>query len=626
MPRSPHEHPLLGRLNSPAGVRRLSREELPQLAAELRTCLAARAGIAPGELAASLSTVELAVALHYSYRTPHDRVIWDGGQAQHAHQVLTGRRPRLQMVRQQARPSSAAARFDVRLDHFAAGHAGAAISAAVGIANAAALKGETRRVIAVIGCRAINAGMAFEALNHAGSLPTDLLVILNDSGDSPVGGADELAARLARAFNGPWYGQLREGGKRMLRQMPTMRELARRSERHLKGMVLPGTLFEEMGFYYTGPIDGRDVRVLSKVLQGLQRRRGPQFLHVLTHEQGLRRPGRPPLMRSRRAPRIPAALATAAAPAGFAGVFTRFACDAAARDPRLVCISTAPTAEAGLSEYAARFPSRYFEVTSTEQHAVTFAAGLAAEGARPVVAIRSSLLQRAYDQLIHDVALQRLPVLFAVDGAGLVGGAAHHGSYDVSFLRCIPGLTLAAPADEPECRQLLFLAAGLPGPAVVRFPSGAVAAPAAPTERLAMPVGRGEVRRQGGSALALLVFGTLLDSARRVAERLDATLVNMRFVKPLDEPLLHDLAARHEALVTLEESALAGGAGAAVGEALRAQGAHCALLSLGLPDRFIANGTRAECLAAAGLDFAGISATIERWWHARGQQQRAAGG
>jgi 1-deoxy-D-xylulose-5-phosphate synthase len=619
-------------------LRRLPREKLPPLASELRRYLTERVSIPPEHLAASLATVELAIALHYAYRTPQDRLVWDGGQQTYAHKVLTGRRPRLHAVKQKGRltmNTAAAAAAAEKYDHqFGGGRRSSSISAALGMASAAAIKGENRRVVAVIGDRALTAGMAFEALNHAGSLPTDLLVILNDSGESGVGGADELSARCARAFSGPLYGQLREGGKRILRQMPTMRELARRSERHLKGMVLPGTLFEEIGFHYAGPLDGRDVKGLLKALQNLQKLSGPRFLHVVTHDLSGRwrfRPAAPPSGRNRRAPQIvpraPAAIAGAAPPC-FAQVFGRWLCDMAARDPRIVCVNGAPTAIPGLGEFAKLFPERYFEAGTTEQHAVTFAAGLAAAGRKPAVALTSSPLQRAYDQLIHDVALQKLPVLFAVDGAGLTGshGAPHQGSYDLSFLRCIPGLTVAVPADENECRQLLYTVSTLPGPAVVRFPCGPAPGIVADATMSAWPPGRAEVRREGRSGLALLVFGPLLGAARRIAERLDATLVNMRFVKPLDQQLVRSLCSYHEALVTIEENSIAGGAGSAVGELVQAQGRQIALLHVGIPDHFIEQGTREDCLAAAGLDLSGLNAAIDHWWRAQQQRQlRVAG-
>ena len=622
MRRSPNEHSLLSRLNSPADLRRIPREQLPQLAAELRQLLGERTNIDAVDLNASLSAVELAVALHHVYRTPHDRLIWDGGQQPLAHRILTRRGPRLQAVRPR-RPPAGAARTDSKYEHFAAGHSSTSISAALGMAIAAQTRGESRRVVAVLGDQALHAGMAFEALNHAGSLPTDLLVILNDERPAFAGGA---AARFARAFSGPWYGQLRESGKRVLQQAPTIRERARRSERHLKGMVLPGTLFEEMGFNYTGPVERTDVKQLVRTLQQLQRLRGPQFLHVVSYQNRRVRRGAA-RSRPRLASRQPAAHAGGDAAEHLAGAFGSWLSAAAERDARLVCVAAAGAALPGLAQFAARFPERYFAVGGSEQHAVTFAAGLAAAGQRPVVALSSSLLQRAYDQLIHDVALQRLPVLFALDGAGLAGAdsAAHQGSFDVSFLRPIPNLSIAVPADQHELLQLLPACAAAEGPSVVRLPRGAASSAQPALPPVAAPFGRGEVRREGHSGLALLVFGTLLEPARRVAERLDATLANMRFVKPLDAGLLLSLCARHAALVTIEESAVSGGAGSAVGELLQQQQRQLPLLQLGLPDRFIAQGTREGCLAAAGLDLPGMTTSIERWWRALQQQRLAAG-
>jgi 1-deoxy-D-xylulose-5-phosphate synthase len=620
---SPNEPSLLGRLGSPADLRRLPRERLPQLAAALRRHLN-DCGANPAEATAPLATVELAIALHYCFRTPQDRLIWDGGQDTQAHQLLTGGRARVHAVRARSRSAAPLLRGDNKYDHFGVGHAGTAISAALGMANAAALRGESRRVVAVIGDRALAAGMAFEALNHAGSQDADLLVILNDSGESGGGGTDALSEHCARAFSGSLYGQLRAGGKRMLRQLPTMRELARRSEKHLKGMLLPGTLFEEIGFIYTGPLDGHDLKALVRALQSLQKQRGRQFLHILTNGRATRTRA-PALVRSQRSSRAsvtprPAPMARGAGPE----VLGRWLCDMAERDPRLVCVNAASAA--GMSEFAARFAARYFDLATREQHAVTFAAGLATEGRRPVLAIGSSLLQRGYDQLVHDVALQRLPVLFALGDAGPGGGAgaAHQGSFDVSFLRCIPGLTLATPADENECRQLLYTAATLPGPAVVRLPGHTGGAVAKGAALQGWPAGRGEIRREGGSGLALLVFGAPLAAARQVAEHLDATLVNMRFVKPLDVALLQDLCARHEALVTIEENAVAGGAGSAVGEALAAQCLLVRLLHLGIPDHFVDYGTREARLAAAGLDAAGLTLSIERWSGAPRRRRHAA--
>jgi 1-deoxy-D-xylulose-5-phosphate synthase len=621
---SPQEHPLLSRVNSPADLRRLGLDKLPALASELRQFLIHRGGRRGGHLAAGLGAVELAIALHYAYKTPHDRLIWDGGQQADPHQILTSRRARLHAARKSGRAAPSAPRTENEHDASGLGHAGNAISAALGSAIGAALQGESRRVVAVISDRSLTAGMAFEALNHAGALPADLLVILNDSSDADGRGIGALSAHFACALSGPLYANLRAGGKRMLRQMPTMRELARRSEKHLKGMVLPGTLFEEMGFNYLGPVDGHDLKGLIRTLRNIQKLRGPQFLHVVTRPADPTRAARP-------APFDPP---SAAAPeareavASFSEVFGQWACEAASVDPKIVCVAAAARTVLHLSDFAHRFPERYFDAAIAEQHAVTFAAGLATEGYKPILAIHSSGLQRAYDQLIHDVALQKLPVMFAVDGAGLLGsdGATQQGSYDLSYLRCIPGLVIMAPADENECRQMLHTARELSGPALVRYPRGA--GPGVPLARKmrALPVGRAEIRREGGSGLALLVFGTLLERARKIAERLDATLVNMRFVKPLDAALVRALCARHEALVTIEENATRGGAGSAVGELIRSYGLQIPLLHLGIPDHFIEHGSRERSLSGAGLDFSALSARIERWWSAQGKSVPVARG
>jgi 1-deoxy-D-xylulose-5-phosphate synthase len=565
----------------------------------------------PRMLAPSLDVVELAIALHYVYKTPHDRVVWDGGQSTYAHKMLTGRRPRLHAARQKAQLLATRGRGDSRYDQLGAGHASSAISVALGIATAAAARGESRRVVAVIGERALAAGMAFEALNHAGSLPCDLLVILNDSDASFVRGAGALSAQFARAFCGPLYGQLRARGKRILSQMPTMRELARRSEKHLKGMVLPGSLFEEMGFHYTGPFDGSDMTGLVRTLQHLQKQAGPQFLHVVNRGGKARH--------AVRAPRAARLGALSPAAGELAQTVGGWACEMATRDPRLVCISADAPASVGLEGFAARFPERFFEATGSEQHAVTLAAGLATQGQRPLVALRAGQLARAYDQLIHDVALQSLPVLFAVAEGGLSDSecSVEHSACELSFLRCIPGLTVAVPADANECRQLLATAMTLPGPAVVRCSGVDATFRQTAANARALPAGRAALLREGASGTALLVFGALLDGARHAAECLDATLINMRFVKPLDETVLASVASRHQGLVTIEENVVAGGAGSAVAEWLRARGHELPVLHLGIAPGVPARGGRAACLEASGLDAPGLNASIERWQTSR---------
>ncbi len=501
------------------------------------------------------------------------------------------------------------------------------------MAVAAAQLGEERRVVAVIGDGAMTAGMAFEALNHAGSLPANLLVILNDNDMSISENVGALSNYFARVLSGRVYAHLREGSKKVLRPMPTVRELARRSEEHMKGMVLPGTMFEEMGFNFIGPIDGHDVKALVSTLRNIRKLKGPQFLHVVTRKgQGYAPAEADPIKWHGPGPFDPASgtiFKEKSAGPSYSQIFGQWLCDMAARDPKIVGITPAMREGSGLVEFSKRYPERYFDVAIAEQHAVTFAAGLAVEGLKPVVAIYSTFLQRAYDQLIHDVALQNLPVVFALDRAGLVGsdGATHQGSYDLSFLRCIPNMVVMAPADENECRQMLFTATTLNRPSAVRYPRGTGPGVAVREEMAALPVGRGEVRREGRSGLALLAFGAMVEPAQKIAERLDATVINMRFIKPLDESLVMSVAAHHRAIVTIEENATAGGAGSAVGELLASDGVTLPLLHLGIPDRFIEHGSREECLVAAGLDLASLTGAVERWWALQNPERaRSAGG
>jgi 1-deoxy-D-xylulose-5-phosphate synthase len=615
------KYPLLSSLNSPADLRGLAPSTLTTLATELREFLVQSLSTRGGHFASGLGTVELTIALHYVFATPHDRLVWDVGHQAYPHKILTGRRERLPTIKQPGGLAPFPSRDESEYDTFGVGHSSTSISAALGMAVAAAAKGDDRRVVAIIGDGALTAGMAFEALNHAGSMPTDLLVVLNDNNMSISENVGAMSNRFAQALSGPTYTHLREQGKRIFRQMPTVRELARRSERHLKGMVLPGTLFEELGFNYIGPVDGHDVDALVKTLQNVRKLRGPQFLHVVTRKgKGYAPAEADPIKWHGPGPFDPASgtlLKEKSSGPSYSQIFGQWLCDMAASDPRIVGVTPAMREGSGLVEFSKRFPERYFDVAIAEQHAVTFAAGLATEGVKPVVAIYSTFLQRAYDQLIHDVALQNLPVVFAVDRAGLVGsdGATHQGSYDLSYLRCIPNLVIMAPADENECRQMLYTASTVAGPAVVRYPRGTGPGVAIASAMTALPVGRAQVRREGRSGLALLVFGTLLDAAQKIADALDATLVNMRFVKPLDENLVIEMATRHRALVTIEENAVAGGAGNAVGEVLACRGTPLPHLQLGIPDRFIEHGSRESCLAAAGLDTAGLRARIESWWN-----------
>jgi 1-deoxy-D-xylulose-5-phosphate synthase len=613
---APERYTLLKGMESPADLHRLAVGRLPALARELRAFLLKDAAPHNEPPAAGLAATELAIALHYVFDPLRDLLVWDGGPAARPHGVLA---EWCQHGRQQPRLCDA-------------GHAGNAISAALGMAVAAARRGEPRRVVAIIDERALSAGIAYEALNHAGSLPVDLLVVLNDFGPPLSGLYAELSNQLARLLSGRAYSRLRLLGKQALRHKPTMWELARRSERHLKGMVLPGTLFEELQFNYVGPVDGHNLKALVATLRNLKRLHGPQFLHVVTHAGRGTRPAVRGSFRWGRAGRSLGAAphgpraGAAGRDADYGRACARWLCDMAASDARIVAIATGMGEEPGVREFAQRFPGRCFDVGAAHQHAVTLAAGLATEGLRPVVMIPATLLQRTYDQLIHDVALQRLPVVLAVHGAGTVGGdgVAQRGCYDLGYLRCIPNLTIMAPADENECRQMLYTATTLPGPAVVRYPrgQGPGAVSAAPLAALAL--GRAHLCRSGASGVALLVFGAPLGAAAVAAARLDATLVNMRFVKPLDRELLTAVAASHQALVTIEENVVAGGAGSAVAEALAAAGVKIPLLQLGIPERLIERGSRASCLAAAGLDAPRLMARVERWWQRRSAALRRA--
>src|SRR5579863_3473110 len=561
MSEPPDKYPLLDAISSPADLRHLGVAKLPALAAELRSFLIQTVSTRGGHFAAGLGTVELTIALHYVYDTPGDRLVWDVGHQAYPHKVLTGRRERLHTIKQDGGLAPFPSRAESEYDTFGVGHSSTSISAALGMAVAAARAGEDRRVVAVIGDGAMTAGMAFEALNHAGSLPADLLVILNDNDMSISENVGALSNHFARALSGRVYAHLREGGKKVLKQMPTAWELARRSEEHLKGMVLPGTLFEEMGFNYIGPMDGHDVGALVRTLRNVRKLRGPQFLHVVTRKgKGYAPAEADPIKWHGPGPFDPVSgtiFKEKSSGPSYSQIFGQWLCDIAEADPRIIGITPAMREGSGLVQYSKRFPDRYFDVAIAEQHAVTFAAGLATEGLRPVVAIYSTFLQRAYDQLIHDVALQNLPVVFALDRAGLVGsdGATHQGSYDLSYLRCIPNLVVMAPADENECRQMLYTASTLASPSIVRYPRGAGPGVAVQAEMTALTLGKAQLRREGKSGLALLAFGALVAPAQQIAEALDATLVNMRFVKPLDEELVLALAARHRALVTIEENA-----------------------------------------------------------------------
>ena len=618
--KSSDSYPLLSGIDLPADLRRLPATQLEPLAAELRRYLIETVSQMGGHFAAGLGTVELTVALHYVFDTPRDRLVWDVGHQAYPHKVLTGRRDRLQTIKHKDGLAPFPTRKESEYDTFGVGHSSTSISAALGMAIGAARAGERRRVVAVIGDGAMSAGMAFEALNHAGSTDVDLLVILNDNDMSISENVGAFSNYFARVLSGKLYASLREGSKKVLKRMPTVWELARRSEEHMKGMILPGTIFEELGLNYIGPIDGHDLGALVSTLRNLRDAKGPQFLHIVTRKgKGYAPAEADPIKWHGPGPfdaKSGVIFKEKAAGPSYSQVFGQWLCDMAEADPRIVGITPAMREGSGLVEFSRRFPDRYFDVAIAEQHAVTFAAGLACEGTVPVVAIYSTFLQRGYDQLVHDVALQDLPVVFAVDRAGLVGGdgATHQGSFDLSFLRCIPGLVVMAPADENECRQMLYTGVTLKRPAVVRYPRGA--GPGAPIEAQmrALPLGKAEVRREGRSGLAILAFGALVPACAAIADRLDATLVNMRFVKPLDEALVLEIAGRHEAIVTVEENVVAGGGGSAIDELLVAHGAALPVLNIGIPDQFVEHGSRDECLAAAGLDAASLETTISQWW------------
>jgi 1-deoxy-D-xylulose-5-phosphate synthase len=621
-------YPLLERINSPADLRLLDRSELRDLARELRDFLLHSVAQTGGHLSSNLGTVELTIALHYVFATPEDRIVWDVGHQTYAHKILTGRRAAMARLRQWEGPSGFPRREESPYDTFGTAHSSTSISAALGMALAAKLKGEARHVVAVIGDGAMSAGMAFEALNNAQG--ANLLVILNDNEMSisePVGALNNY---LAKILSGRLYNTVRRGGKEMLAKLPPVHDLAKRWEEHMKGMVLPGTLFEEFGFNYIGPIDGHDLDTLTRTLSNVRALPGPQFLHVITKKGfGYPKAEADPILYHGVTKFDPALGLTpkASTKPTYTQVFGDWLCDMAARDERVVGITPAMREGSGLVRFSQEYPTRYFDVGIAEQHAVTFAAGLACEGMRPVVAIYSTFLQRAYDQVVHDVVVQNLPVVFAIDRAGVVGadGATHIGAYDISYLRCLPNMTVMTPSDENECRQMLYTATTLGTPAAVRYPRGAGPGAAVDAAMRAMPVGKGEIRREGkrrSHRIAILAFGPMLHPALAAAEELDATVANMRFVKPLDVDLAIGLARSHEALVTVEENVVAGGAGSAVAEALAAAGVTVPMLHLGLPDRIVDHGDPAFLLAHVGLDAKGIAASVRAYFAARSSKPR----
>lgn len=626
--------PLLESINDPQDLRRLPRERLKPLAEQLRAFLLASVARTGGHLSSNLGTVELTLALHYVFATPHDRLVWDVGHQTYPHKILTGRRERMATLRQLGGISGFPVRSESEYDTFGTAHSSTSISAALGMALAAARRGEDRWSVAIIGDGAMTAGMAFEAMNNAGvERDARLLVVLNDNDMSispPVGALNRYLAQL---MSGQFYAAAKNVGKAVLQPVPPLFDLAKRLKQQAKGMVLPATLFEKFGFNYIGPIDGHDLDALIPTLENLRQLKGPQFLHVVTKKgQGYKLAEADPVAYhgpSKFDPAVGIVKPQTAPKPTFTQIFGQWLCDMAAQDERLIGITPAMREGSGMVEFHQRFPERYFDAGIAEQHAVTFAAGLATEGFKPVVAIYSTFLQRAYDQMIHDVALQNLPVVFALDRAGLVGadGATHAGAYDIAFVRCIPHMALACPADERECRQLLSTAYAQNHPVCVRYPRGAGAGVEPLADLEPLPYGKGEVRRTSSQParrqesgqehtpgqpprIAILAFGTLLYPALQAAERLDATVVNMRWAKPLDEALLHEIAHTHDALVTLEEGALMGGAGSAVLESLHQAGLLRPVLQLGLKDEFIPHGDPAKLLALQGLDASGIEQSI----------------
>ncbi|MEW7971857.1 MAG: 1-deoxy-D-xylulose-5-phosphate synthase [Candidatus Thiodiazotropha endolucinida] len=611
-------YPLLGKVKLPRDLRQLDQQKLRPLASEMRRFLIDSVSQTGGHLAAGLGVVELTIALHYVFNTPYDRLVWDVGHQAYPHKILTGRGRQMWSLRQKGGVSGFPKRSESEYDSFGTGHSSTSIGAALGMAVAAKQKGEKRNVVAIIGDGAMGAGMAFEALNQAGALDQDLLVILNDNDMSiskPVGG---FSNHLARLLSGKVYTSMREGGKSALSHLPhQVGDLVGRWEEHMKGMVMPGTLFEEMGFNYIGPIDGHDFETLVATLRNMRNMSGPRLLHVVTQKgRGYVHAENDPCVYHGVTPFDPdtGKMEKHSKSKTYTQVFGDWLCATAKQDDRLVAITPAMCEGSGMMQYANQYPKRYFDVGIAEQHALTFAAGLACEGLKPVVAIYSTFLQRAYDQLIHDVALQNLDVTLAVDRAGQVGadGATHAGSFDLSYARSIPNMVIMAPGDEQECSRLLQTAYDYPGPALVRYPRGSGPGVDVGTSLpIRLPIGEGEIRRNG-SHVAILAFGSLLSTAQQVAERIDATLANMRFIKPLDEKLIDRLASTHQILVTLEENVVMGGAGSAVNEYLASCGSQVRVLNLGLPDHYLDHASHQEQLIEAGLDFEAILSAIER--------------
>ncbi len=615
---NPERYPLLAQISSPHDLRAMPETDMSQVAVELRDYLIEVMSTTSGHFAAGLGALELTVALHYVYETPKDRLVWDVGHQAYPHKVLTGRAKELKTIRTWGGLAPFPKREESEYDTLGVGHSSTSIGAALGMAIANDHQSQDRHIAAVIGDGALTAGMAFEALNHAGSLDVDLLVVLNDNEMSISENVGAMAKYSAKILSGKTYTSIKEGGKKILKGMPTALELARRSEEYVKGMVLPGTIFEELGFNYIGPIDGHDVPLLIETLRNMRNLQGPQFLHIITKKgKGYKPAENDPIKWHAPGPFDRASGAVkkkkATSPT-YSQVFGEWLCDAASADEKVVGITPAMREGSGMVEYSKRFPRRYFDVAIAEQHSVTLAAGLACEGMKPVVAIYSTFLQRAYDQLIHDVAIQNLPVVFAIDRAGLVGadGPTHAGSFDLTYLRCVPNMVVMAPADENECRQMLSTGLSLNQPSAIRYPRGQGLGVAIQKNLATIPVGKGQVKRKG-SKLAILSFGALYAAAEAAAEKFGASLVNMRFVKPLDTTLLKELATSHEAFVTIEDNAIAGGAGSAVCEFLQKANIQIPVLNLGLPDEYVEHGSREECLKHVNLDPQGVINSIENW-------------
>jgi 1-deoxy-D-xylulose-5-phosphate synthase len=609
--------PILDTISSPADLRKLPESRLEPLAAEIREFLLGSLSKCGGHFAASLGAVELTIALHYIFNTPEDRLVWDVGHQAYVHKILTGRRDRLSTIRQAGGLAPFPKRDESQYDAFGVGHSSTSISAALGMAIASKQFGLGRKAVAIIGDGGLTAGLAFEALNHAGDLGADLLVILNDNNMSISPNVGALSNRFAQILSGRLYATVRETGKKVLSKMPPAWELARRAEEHIKGLIVPGTLFEEFGFNYIGPIDGHDLPTLLETIRNIKRLPGPQFLHIITKKgKGYAPAEADPVKYHAVTPFDPKRGMESSKKAGrpkYSDVFSDWICDMAAQDTRLVAITPAMREGSGLVRFEKEYPNRYFDVAIAEQHSVCIAAGMACDGLKPVVAIYSTFIQRAYDQVIHDVVNQDLPVLFAIDRAGLVGGdgPTHNGVYDLGILRCLPGMVVMAPADEDECRQMLYTGFQLNQPAAVRYPRGTGPGVAIRGEMTALPIGKSETRRRG-RRIAILAFGSMVAPSLEAGEKLDATVVNMRFVKPIDEEAILSLAAEHDLLVTVEENVVQGGAGSAVNEVLAAHGAHQFAVNYGVPDRLIQHGEREDMLADAGLTADGILRFIQR--------------